>query len=528
MMRSTLPVIAVALLCVAFSSTAEAQRAVPRSPIVKRPTVPSKSPGDAATPAGSEAKGPAIAQGTGSIMGAVLDSLHDEMLVRAGVSVVGLPARHAVTTPGGMFRIDSIPPGKYVLELSHPILDSLGIGVRSDTVSVAEGQLQTVELAIPSARTVTATVCPAAKLRFGPGVILGRVVDADSYRPAAGAEVSVAWTETEVSQTTGIETAPRLRTATVAADGTYRICGVPPNFTGSLQAALGQAKTAEVPITVSAQPLSIRMLFMPPVVGAAPPAGARPGAVGAVASATATAGASPDSVPVPAPRRVARAVIIGKVTNAGGVPVSGASVSVQGSPSSTSTGSDGKFTLTGVLPGTQSVLVRRVGYSPVELPLDVTALRTNELTVRLGTYTPMLSSVNVKAKADPLAATGFERRRKMGMGKYMDYEDIKKAQPTYTSDILRRIPGLYVTGSGPSATVVTTRSQGCVAFNIDGNPVSSDAGQSIDDIVGAQDIVAVEFYQPVDVPMELSAGSNTGCALLMIWTKGKLAPTAKR
>jgi hypothetical protein len=180
-----------------------------------------------------------------------------------------------------------------------------------------------------------------------------------------------------------------------------------------------------------------------------------------------------------------------------------------------------------VLPGTQSVLVRRVGYSPVEQPIDVTSLATNQLTVRLGAYTPVLSSVDVKAKSDPLESTGFERRKKMGMGRYMDLDDIKKISPTYTSDILRRIPGIYVTGSGSSANVSTTRGNGCVAYLIDNNTVSASAGQSIDEIVGEQDIAAVEFYNPVDVPMELSSGSNSGCALLVIWTKGKLQQTKK-
>ena len=249
----------------------------------------------------------------------------------------------------------------------------------------------------------------------------------------------------------------------------------------------------------------MRMLILPPAI---------------VASGDTTGGART--------HRVGRAVITGTVTNAGGVPVPGARVSVQGSESSTSTGPDGKFTLTGVLPGTQSVLVRRVGYSPVEQPLDVTSLATNQLTVRLGAYTPVLSSVDVKAKADPLESTGFERRRKMGMGRYMDLDQIKKISPTYTSDILRRIPGIYVTGSGSSANVSTTRGNGCVAYLIDNNTVSASAGQSIDEIVGEQDVAAVEFYNSVDVPMELSSGSNSGCALLVIWTKGKLqSPTKK-
>jgi carboxypeptidase family protein len=505
MSRSAFLAAAFALFCLSAPRTSEAQRIVPRTSITKRPAEPSPvtKPGAAVSDTASQKL---MAPGTGSIMGAALDSLHDAVLAGAGISVVGLPGRHTVTQPTGLFRLDSIPPGRYVLELTHPILDSLGVRVQSDSISVEAGKVQTVELAIPSAHTVTQTVCTPAKLRFGPGVILGRVIDADTDKPAVGAEVSVAWMETEVSTTIGLRTSPRVRKATVAADGTYRICGVPPNFTGTLQAIRGAAKTAEVPIQVMDQSISVRLLYMPPAAVAA----------------------SGDSSARSVPSRVARAVLIGKVTNAGGVPVPGARVSVQGSVSSASTGADGKFTLTGVMPGTQSILVRRVGYTPVEMPLDITSVKTNEVTVRLGAYTPVLSNVDVKAKADPLESTGFERRRKMGMGKYMTLEDIQKANPTYTSDILRRIPGLYVTGSGSSATVATTRSNGCVGFVIDNNPVASDAGQSIDEIIQENDIVAVEFYQPVDVPMEFTNGRNSGCAMLILWTKGKLDQRSKK
>ena len=496
MRHSAILAAAAALFCVALPSVASAQREIPRKSIIKRPADSSATAKSGTLPVPGPAVG--IVPGTGSIMGAALDSLHNGMLANAGVSVVGLH-RHATTNGNGLFRIDSVPPGKYVLEVTHPILDSLGIRLQSDSVPVVIGQVQTVELAVPSVRTVTATVCTPAKLRFGPAVILGKVVDADTDKPAVGAEVSVAWMETEVSNTIGLRTTPRVRKATVEADGTYRICGVPANLQGTLQAERGGAKTAEVPIQSDDRGLTVRMLYMPPPVVA-----------------------SSDTTSATKARRGGRAVITGKVTNAGGVAVSGARVSVQGSAASASTGADGKFTLTGVVAGTQSLLVRRVGYLPVETPMDVTSLRTNDITVRLGTYSPVLTSVDVKAKSDPIESTGFERRRKMGMGKYMDLSQIQAISPTYTSDILRRIPGIYVMGSGSSATVATTRSNGCVAFVIDNNPVNTTAGQTIDEIVGEQDVVAIEFYQPVDVPMEFSGGQNSGCAMVLIWTKGKL------
>jgi len=334
------------------------------------------------------------------------------------------------------------------------------------------------------------------------------VIDAVTSEPAPGTEVSVAWTQTEISTTIGVRTVPHLRKATVAADGTYRICGVPSDFTGSLQAIRGAAKTAEVPIKVAAdQALTVRVMYLPP-----PPPPASAVAANGTEGTTAT-------TPVKRPT----AVITGRVTNAGGVPVENARVSVQGAVASAETQKDGTFTLAGVPPGTQSVLIRRVGYTPVEMPLDVSMHTPNRITVRLGVYTPMLSSVEVKAKATDKDATGFTRRQKSGMGRYLTQDQIDDIRPQYVSDALRRIPGLYVSGSGYSTNVTTTRGNGCVRFLIDGSPVSSTGGQSIDELMNANDLAAVEFYNVSDVPLDLAGGGgNGGCALLALWTKGQL------
>lgn len=453
---------------------------------------------------------PPGAGGFGTIIGVADDSLHGGALGGATVLVTQLPGRTARTTGAGAFRIDSLPPGRYTLELTHPLIDSLGIRVVSDTIAVTGGAVQTVELSVPSARRIVAAVCSPLKRRLGPGVILGRVDDAVTGKPAAGAEVSVAWTETQVGTDIGVRTAPRLRVDRSGPTGTYRVCGVPTTLTATLQAQRGTARTAEVPLETTEEPLVIRMLHLPPP---------------AVANADVNASGSGGAQPAPA----GSAVIVGTVTNAGGVPVADARVSVQGTNAAASTAADGSFTITGVPPGTQAVLVRRVGYAPTQIPIDVKAAGRNPLTVRLGAYAPQLTRVDVKARApDPLASTGFTRRKRTGLGHYLDQSDINRIRPTYTTDILRRLPGLYVYGEGPSATIATTRGYGCVSYLIDGNPVMASAGQSIDQLVNPQDVAAVEYYQQATAPLELSAGSSQGCALLVIWTKGSLkAPTSK-
>lgn len=511
MSRTVVPVLSAVALCamasVSLPTSASAQRGSPSQRIgIGAPRPKPKAP-TTATP--GEPTEPAIAPGMGAIMGVATDSLHGEdPLAGASIIVTQLPARHAVTTDAGAFRIDSVPPGRYTLEMKHPVLDSIGIRVVSDTVTVSGGAASTVQFAVPSAVTLARALCTPAQRRFGPGLVAGRVTDAVTGQPATGTEVSVAWMETEIGSSIGVQTVPHLRKATVGPDGTYRICGIPPDLTGSIQAIRGTAKTAEIPVKIAAdQALTVRVMYLPP------PA--------VVASAgEGTSGATTRGAPVKRPT----AVITGKVTNAGGVPVENARVSVQGATVSVETQKDGSFALAGVPPGTQSVLVRRVGYTPVELPLNVSMHAPNRITVRLGAYTPQLSSVEVKAKAtESTDATGFTRRQKSGMGRYLTPDQIDDIHPQYVSDALRRIPGLYVGGSGYSASVTTTRGNGCVRYLVDGSPVSANSGQTIDELVNAADLAAVEFYNVADVPLELSSGgADGGCALLALWTKGQL------
>src|SRR5665213_3127710 len=102
MSRTAILAAAIALFCVSVPSSARAQREVPRSSILKRGPA-SKDPAKSAADSAELAKAHvSIAPGTGSVMGAVVDSLSDGMLSDASVSVVGLPARHAITTASGV------------------------------------------------------------------------------------------------------------------------------------------------------------------------------------------------------------------------------------------------------------------------------------------------------------------------------------------------------------------------------------------------------------------------------------------
>jgi hypothetical protein len=217
------------------------------------------------------------------------------------------------------------------------------------------------------------------------------------------------------------------------------------------------------------------------------------------------------------------------VTNKGGVPISDALISVQGGTSATKGRQDGTFTLDSVPVGTQAVYVRHVGYLPREITVDVSTRGPNTLTVQLEDYHPPLPTVAVKAVApSELKRVGFERRKNLGIGRYLTEDEIEKAAPTFTSDLLRRIVGLHVVGSGRDLTVLSTRGESCVNYVIDRNSINADEGQAIDEMVNPRDIAAMEFYQANDVPLELTTGRNSGCALLVIWTRQQLKEPTPR
>jgi len=221
------------------------------------------------------------------------------------------------------------------------------------------------------------------------------------------------------------------------------------------------------------------------------------------------------------------AVVTGVVTNRGGVPISGARITVPGTTARATAGTDGRFSMSGVPTGTQVVEVRQLGYEAVLLPIDVRSRGTNQIVARLGTTTvPELARVTVTAKKkSELAKTGFDKRRSIGIGRYMTEQDIEKMQAPMLSDALRRMPGLYVVGTGATMTMYNTRDNGCVRYVIDDHPSDATQGVSLDEVLRPDDVLGIEYYQPSEVPEALNFSRNQGCAVLVIWTRSVVKGT---
>src|SRR4051812_13422719 len=118
-----------------------------------------------------------------TVRGLVIDSLHGHPLSHAVVRVDG-QARETMTDSTGEYHMDSLPPGKYRFRVLDALLDTIGISLVSDTLTLVAGKREILDIGVPSSERLVQILCPAARLALGPAALVGFVRDADTDAPA--------------------------------------------------------------------------------------------------------------------------------------------------------------------------------------------------------------------------------------------------------------------------------------------------------------------------------------------------------
>ena len=423
-----------------------------------------------------------------TLVGAVIDSIHLAPLVGATVLLNGTTLS-TQTDDHGKFRIDSIPPGTYRVAVFHPLLDTLGVSIGTMPMSMGADTVRELVLTTPSAQTVIANACPEAKRRLGAGAIMGHVFDPDTHAPIDSVRVSLAWTDISVGKDIGVRRIPTLREGMTDASGAFIICGVPVGIKGTIEADRGKAQTAEVPVALDESPLLMQSLTLALVKGT-------------------------DSIPP-----TGQAVLTGRVTDPQGLPISDASIVVQGATPKTSSAKDGSFRLSGLPSGTRSVLVRRVGFAPVELPVSLAAATPTNVVVKLDKTTPTLAPVKVVGSMDSaLKADGFTDRRRMGMGYYLGPEDIARRMPQQLSSLFQMIPGFQIAPGVGTGMQIRSIRDGCVTYVIDGVPWQEGQAGQLDYQFKPEQLMAIETYSAAAAPAQFVAPGRSSCSVVIIWT----------
>ena len=362
-----------------------------------------------ATIAASLAAHAAAAQ---AIRGTIVDSASGKGVGRARVGVSGT-AIQTTTDSLGRFAISGAPNGEQVLAIHTPSLDSLNAGY-SAPVTVGSGTTN-VAVRVPSALQIAATACGDRGYGSG-GIILGRLRVAEDSTTSLAGTVSAEWKAANKADSS------KWVSAMSDARGRFALCGVPLDSALSLRAATDGASGTAAAIRV--------------------PAAARFGRAEIVLHK----------------ERATVATFAGLVTDSANKPIANAEVTLPDLGKGTAANEQGAFVLRDIPGGQQHVVVRHVGYAPVETQLTFVAGQTMQRHVTM-TRTTTLDSVVVSEKSVDHALDDFEANRKVGLGHFLTRAELEPQESRSTGAVLTTLPGIKVLVRGPYAWVGSSRHQ---------------------------------------------------------------------
>jgi Carboxypeptidase regulatory-like domain len=454
----------------------------------------------------------------GSLHGTLREQVGTRSVRAAYVSVVRAEAESSPTINArpdeqGQFRLDSLLPGRYLVQVSSPTLDSLELSLPPERVVIAAGKASRFDFTLPSGTTLRDAVCQGLHLAEGKVVVAGHALNADTDKPLPGADVVVAWIHNYIDKTT-LKVVTQKRQASVKAgpDGAYRMCGVPSGATLSLQLQHeGRAGTVVRVAVTDAEGAVVRDLSLSPT------SSPTQAALDSVSRVLAVDGRDTTREEL---KLVGTASLTGAVRSLTGEAVADAEVRVRDARSTAVTDSAGRFTLTALPAGTQLLVVRKLGYPLAETAVELRAGRSVSRDVLLHRNV-VLDSVHVVAT--PTENTEFERNRRMhAFGQFLGAKEIDKMMASETADLFLNVLGFSVFGKGSQARIVSNaalaRHPECREATIE---VNGSPGWTLNNFAPGE-IGGIEAYSDETfVPARFEG--NSKCGVIVIWLRKKPA-----
>jgi Carboxypeptidase regulatory-like domain len=345
-----------------------------------------------------------------TIRGTVVDSVSGKGVAGARVSVSGTTLQ-TIADSLGRFTILSAPSGEQLLAIHTPSLDSLNAGY-SAPVTVTTGTTS-VAVRVPSALRIAASACGDHGYGAG-GVLLGKLRgDGDSTVSLSGT-VSAEW------KTSGGAEAPKWVSATADARGRFALCGVPLDTALTLKALTDRASGQSSGLRVASAARFARAEIV-------------------LRQEVATSG-----------------TFAGLVTDSTNRPIAGVEVALPDLGKGTASDEQGAFVLRDVPAGSQRVLVRHVGYAPVETQMAFVAGQTVRRHVTMARSTT-LDSVIVTGKSVDHQLDDFAENKKVGLGHFLTRAELAPQEGRSTAAALTSLPGIKVSTMGPYAWVGSGR-----------------------------------------------------------------------
>lgn len=239
----------------------------------------------------------------------------------------------------------------------------------------------------------------------------------------------------------------------------------------------------------------------------------------------------PKATAVDTAKRLTHGVIDGLVTDTLLAPMRDAEIGILRTPVKIATGAQGKFRITDVQTGTYILTVRRFGYRPTASVISVNAGDTLRLTYSL---TPLsagrLDTVRVTERQMSRNLMEFERRRQLGVGKFLTSADLERRGSIDIGTVLRGFSSLAVVRDDATGVtslqnrrdqgeMVNASGAGACPVQVVVDNIMMPSQFDVELLPRPKEIAGIEVYAgPSGTPSQFG-GTDRRCGMVLIWTK---------
>lgn len=215
------------------------------------------------------------------------------------------------------------------------------------------------------------------------------------------------------------------------------------------------------------------------------------------------------------------ASVSGVVRDTVGLAIAGAEVTLEGGSARAISAEDGSYVLRGLVAGNLRLHIRRLGFRPTVMDVEVPATGLVDVEIRLEQVVTRLAPVSVLARRDAFEyrLAGFYERRDRKIGHFVSRERIERTHSFSFTDLLREIPGVKIRPIGNIQKAVRIRGSSCppLVF-IDG--MAAAAGEFDLESIDPGMVEGVEVYSgSASVPAEFAGPRNLDrCGVVAIWS----------
>jgi hypothetical protein len=229
------------------------------------PRRPAPAPKPATAPAPKETAAPVPRIPLARITGEVFDSVATAPLVSATVQFMEAEnpqnVRTVQTDSIGLFVLDSMRVGTYLVGIIHEQVDRLGLENRVIQVNVDGSGDVSLSLGLPGPETILRNACGSAGEGMERGAFMGSVRTARGSPLEGNARVRVQYLETVLSSS-GVSRRFPSRFADAQPNGRFLLCGVPPEATITTRAFAGADSSGVVELPMPRHGLLVRDLVI--------------------------------------------------------------------------------------------------------------------------------------------------------------------------------------------------------------------------------------------------------------------------